>query len=160
MTNKEKDLYPQINSWFKEYLIDKYPNFYIKTTFETSTKALDVVLNKFDIHFSHLTDLSIKIDIVGILTNKKTHKIKLVFIEVKDEDLTLKDLGQLWGYTMIADPLESFLITSTDFGILHKILNIHKRLDLLNYGKNKNMKIVKWNSDTNCIEYNTMIPNY
>ena len=157
LKHKEKDLYPEITDWFKQYLTDKYKNHNITTTYETSKKSLDAVLSSYGLRFDHLSGLLIKIDILGIIT-KNNNNPQLAFIEVKDEDLTLKDLGQLWGYTMIANPIESFLISSTGIGSLYKIFKIHRRMELLHYGDGRMMNIVKWNSDRKIIDYDTKIP--
>ena len=99
-----------------------------------------------------------KADIVGIL--EKEGDIKLIFVEVKEKPLTLKDLGQLWGYTQLIDPEESFLISPNGLSSLTRVFNILKREDLLIYGKNreKMMKVAKWNKKRNTIDYDSLIP--
>ncbi len=157
----EKDLYPDIEKWLNQYLTDNYKGCDIITTSESSSKTLDVVLKKYGIHLDELEGLLIKIDVIGIIQKSKNHDgIKLVFVEVKDELLTLKDLGQLWGYTKLANPIESFLISSEGLGTLQIIFDVHNRKDLLVYGENseKFMKIVKWDNSRKIIDYSTMIP--
>ncbi|MBU3955867.1 hypothetical protein KJ633_05345, partial [bacterium] len=76
------------------------------------------------------------------------------------KELTLKDLGQLWGYTQLIDPVESFLISSSGIGALEKILKVLKREDLLLYGRNKKklIKIAKWEVSKKSINYDSLIP--
>lgn len=157
----EKDLYPDIEKWLNQYLTDNYKGYDIITTSESSNKTLDVVLNKYGINIDELDGLLIKIDVIGILQKSENHDdIKLVFVEVKDELLTLKNLGQLWGYAKLVNPIESFLISSKGLGTLQIILEVHNRVDLLVYGENseKFMKIVKWDNSRKIIDYSTMIP--
>lgn len=159
MNKKEERLYPDIEKWLENYLKEKYKGHSIKTTHKTSKQALDIVLRKYNIeNMKEAIGLSIKVDIVGIL--KRGNKTKLVFIEVKDKPLTLKDLGQLWGYTQLIDPVESFLISSAGLGSLEYLFNILKREDLLFYGlkRNRMMKIAKWDQTRKSIDYSTLIP--
>ena len=158
----EKDLYPDIEKWLNQYLTDRYKEYTIITTSESSSKTLDTVLKKYGINIDELEGLLIKVDVIGILqkNNGKQDDIKLVFVEVKDELLTLKDLGQLWGYIKLANPIESFLISSEGLGTLQIIFDVHNRTDLLVYGENneKFMKIVKWDNSRKIIDYSTIIP--
>lgn len=155
---EERALYPDIAKWLKIYLKEKYHYYSIETTFETSQYSLDVVLRKRNIIIKETIGLSIKVDIVGIL--KRGHKIGLAFVEVKNKPLTLKDLGQLWGYTQLINPIESFLISPKGLGALDYIFNVLKREDLLVYGKNANrtMKVAKWDVSRKMVDYLTLIP--
>ncbi len=154
----EKKLYPDIADWLRIYLKDKYSHYNIETTFETSQYSLDVVLRKKNIVIKETVGLSLKIDIVGILRRGKN--IKLAFVEVKNKPLTLKDLGQLWGYTQLINPIESFLISPKGLGALDYIFNVLRREDLLVYGKKANriMKVAKWDVSRKMIDYLTLVP--
>lgn len=158
MAKKEELLYPEIESWCKAYLESKYKGYSVTTTYKTSKVALDSYLNTIGIEIKEAIGLSIRVDIVGVL--KRDKDIKLVFIEVKDQSLTLPDLGQLWGYTQLINPIESFLISSAGLGSLEYLFKILKREDLLVYGmkKEKMMRICKWDGQRKAIDYSTLIP--
>ena len=158
MSKKEEHLYPEIESWCKKYLVDKYKGCEVITTHKTSRVALDSYLKSVGIEIKEATGLSIKVDIVGIL--KKGREISLVFIEVKDRPLTLGDLGQLWGYTQLINPVESFLISSEGVGSLAYLLKVLKREDLLVYGtkRERMMRVCKWDSIRKAVDYATLIP--
>ena len=130
----------------------------IETTYETSRRNLDVVLKSKGIECKEAIGLNIKVDIVGIL--RRGNDFKLVFVEVKDKELTLKDLGQLWGYTQLLNPIESFLISSKGLGRLSHLFNVLRREDLLKYGikSNKFMQIAKWDKRRKSIDYASLIP--
>jgi len=158
MSKEEEKLYPEIKEWLQNYLTDKYKSYNIETTYETSRRNLDVVLNSKGIQSKEAIGLQIKIDIVGIL--KRGDDFKLVFVEVKDTELTLKDLGQLWGYTQLIDPVESFLISSKGLGRLSHLFNVLKREDLLKFGTkiNKFMQLAKWDKGRKSIDYSSLTP--
>lgn len=158
MSKEEEKLYPEIKEWLQNYLADKYKGYTVQTTYETSRRNLDVVLKSKGINCKEAISLQIKVDIVGIL--KRGNDFKLVFVEIKDTELTLKDLGQLWGYTQLIDPIESFLISSKGLGRLSHIFNVLKREDLLKFGTktNKFMQIAKWDKTRNGIDYSSLTP--
>ena len=151
-------LYPDIEKWLENYLRDRYKRWNVETTHKTSKIALDVVLKEKGIEIKEAIGLGIKVDIVGILTRKS--EVKLALVEVKDKPLTLRDLGQLWGYTQLLNPVESFLISSRGLGTLTYILKVLKREDLLVFGskREKMMKIAKWDERRKSIDYATLIP--
>lgn len=158
MHKKEELLYPEIESWLKQYLKDKYKGYDITTTHKTSKISLDVYLKTLNIEIKEAIGLFVKVDIVGVL--RKSENINLVFVEIKDNPLTLKDLGQLWGYTQLINPIESFLISSEGLGSLEYILNVLKREDVLIYGtkKERMMKICKWDINRKSIDYFSLVP--
>lgn len=158
MLKKEELLYPEIEAWCRQYLKDKYRGYDIVTTHKTSKISLDAYLKTLGIEIKEAIGLSIKVDIVGIL--KKNQDIKLVFVEVKDGALTLKDLGQLWGYTQLINPVESFLVSPEGLGSLDYLLKVLKREDLLVYGSKKErmMKICKWDIGRKSIDYFSLVP--
>jgi len=155
---KEENLYPDIRNWLELYLREKYKKYQVFTTYETSKKPLDVTLKEKNIIIKEAIGLTIKIDIVGILI--KEDDIKLVFVEVKNKPLTLKDLGQLWGYTQLINPIEAFLISSESVGSLEYLFKVLKREDLLYYGlkRERIMKVAKWDIKRKIIDYDSLIP--
>ena len=158
MSKREEDLYPDIENWLNRYLREKYKGYRIETTHRTARLNLDVYLKNIGVCVNDAIGLAIKIDIAGIL--KRANLIKLVFIEVKDQPLTLKDLGQLWGYSQLIDPVESFLISSKGLGGLEHLLKVLKREDLLFYGtkREKMMRVCKWDERGKSIDYSTLVP--
>ena len=103
--------------------------------------------------------LDIQVDVLGIVKYKNS--TNLIFIEAKKTQLNLHDLGQLWAYCKLCDPLEAFLLSSYGLGSLNKLFNNLLRDDLLDFGdgkKIKKMQVGKWNIITNNIDYNSLIP--
>lgn len=155
---KEVDLYEPMRAWLDTYLKDKYKGYEIITVV-TNNERLDRVLRAYDVTKEMANGVDIQIDVLGIARTKRAEK--LFFIEVKKTKLTLRDLGQLWGYCKLVDPEEAFLMTSSDLGSLNKILNIFKREDLLDFGDGKTikkMKVAIWNIKTNTPDLGTMVP--
>ena len=84
-----------------------------------------------------------------------------MFIEAKKTPLNLHDLGQLWAYCKLCDPLEAFLLSSVGLGSLNKILNNFSREDLLDFGDGKRIKkkqVGKWDLRSNSIDFASIVP--
>lgn len=157
---KEFELYEPMRQWLQKYLEDKYKNSKV-ITIDSHARTLDIYLEAYGIidQYPQTVGLDIQIDILGIVF--KNSKAKIVFIEAKKTQLNLHDLGQLWAYCKLCDPLEAFLLSSAGIGSLNKILNNLNRIDLLEFGDKKiykYMKIGKWDVFGKSIDYKTIIP--
>ena len=156
----EIELYEPMRIWLQQYLEDKYKNSEIITV-DAHAKTLDSFLQEYGVleYYPLTVGLDIQIDVLGII--KQKNKVSLVFIEAKKTQLNLHDLGQLWAYCKLCDPLEAFLLSSHGLGSLNKLFNNLLREDLLDFGDGKlikKMKVGKWNIMTNSIDYHSVIP--
>ena len=157
---KEVELYEPMKDWLQNYLADKYNGWKI-TTIDSHARTLDAILEENNVIYNYpqTVGLDIQIDVLGIL--EKGAKTNIVFIEAKKTSLNLHDLGQLWAYCKLCDPLEAFLLSSKDLGSLNKILNNLKRTDLLDFGEGKlikKMQVGKWDITKKSIDYKTLVP--
>ena len=157
---KEFELYEPMRLWLQNYLEDKYKGSKI-TTIDSHARTLDSFLEENEViaHYPQTVGLDIQIDVLGIV--EKGAKAHIVFIEAKKTSLNLHDLGQLWAYCKLCDPIEAFLLSSKDLGSLNKILNNLNRTDLLEFGDRKTIKkmqVGKWDITKNSIDYRTLVP--
>ena len=117
------------------------------------------MLRRCGITYDVATGVDIQIDVLGIV--RKGTDFRLFFIEAKKTSLTLRGLGQLWAYCRLIDPEEAFLLTSADLGTLHKLLNVYRREDLLDFGDGrriKKMKVGIWNIQKGSPDAASMVP--
>ena len=70
------------------------------------------------LHDTDLEDFEIRPDVVGISSTTN----KIFFIESKIVSLGIKEVGQLWAYSVVANPETSFLISTKE--ISSSLLNI------------------------------------
>lgn len=156
----EYELYEPMRQWLQRYLEDKYKNAEI-ITIDSHARTLDSFLTEYGVidYCPQSVGLDIQIDVLGII--KKNNNVSFVFIEAKKTQLNLHDLGQLWAYCKLCDPLEAFLLSSYGLGSLNKIFNNLLREDLLDFGdgsKIKKMQVGKWDILSNSIDYKTLTP--
>lgn len=157
---KEIELYEPMRVWLQRYLEDKYKGWRV-ITIDSHARKLDSVLVEQGVisHYSQTVGLDIQIDILGIM--QKAEKTNIAFIEAKKTPLNLHDLGQLWAYCKLCNPLEAFLLSSNNLGSLDKILNNLNRVDLLDFGKGKTikkMRVGKWDVLQKSIDFKTLVP--
>ena len=156
----EIELYEPMRVWLQKYLEDNYKNSEI-ITIDAHARTLDSYLQEQGVleYYPQIVGLDIQIDVLGII--KSNNKVSIVFIEAKKTQLNLHDLGQLWAYCKLCDPLEAFLLSSYGLGSLNKLFNNLLRDDLLDFGDGKlikKMKLGKWDTLSNNIDYKTLIP--
>lgn len=157
---KEFELYEPMRLWLQRYLEEKYKGSRVITV-DSHAKNLSVFLEEYDVidKYPQTVGLDIQIDVLGIV--ERRGMISIVFIEAKKTPLNLHDLGQLWAYCKLCDPLEAFLLSSKGLGSLNKILNNFNRNDLLDFGDGKRIKkmqVGKWDIKTNSLNHNTLAP--
>jgi len=109
----------------------------------------------------HSSEYNIQVDIVGFAIQKNlTH---LALVECKNDYITLRDLSQLIGYSLVALPIYSFIISPqgpSDSLIL--LLKTYNRLDVLRYHHPKGklpltVTIARWVEEANSIDLSTII---
>ena len=155
---REKELYPAISKWLYQFLSDRYGRSQI-CVFDSSRTKLSRLLFKYHLtrHFPHYNTFDIQVDITGIVEKKST--TLLAFVECKLNDITLRDVGQIWGYSKVASPEYSFLISPT--GPSESLLYLLKtfgRYDLLEYQKNKRTIIGNWDIKRKDLDYASILP--
>jgi len=141
--NPEQMLYAPISIWLEKYL--QNINFKNVKVHDTSSKYLNnfIMQNNLYNDFSFCEEYKIKPDIVGFLHNDK----KLVFVEVKIGELTLKDIGQLLGYSLVADP-EIAILVSPKKPSINLIKILMSKPSILNYAPNKKIMIGTWTQNS------------
>lgn len=157
---KEFELYEPMRAWLQQYLENKYKGAKV-ITIDSHARTLDLFLEQNNIvdYYPQAIGLDIQIDVLGIVIDKG--KPNIAFIEAKKTQLNLHNLGQLWAYCKLCEPIEAFLLSSAGLGSLNKVLNNLNRQDLLDFGSGKiikKMQVGKWDLSTKSIDYKTLVP--
>ena len=157
---KEFELYEPMSAWLQQYLENKYRGAKV-IVIDSHARTLDVYLELYGIidYYPQSVGLDIQIDVLGIIIKKG--KPCLVFIEAKKTQLKLHDVGQLWAYCKLCEPIEAFLLSPAGLGGLNKVLNNLNRHDLLDFGNGntiKKMQVGKWDVSAKSVDYKTLVP--
>ncbi|RLG16979.1 hypothetical protein DRN63_03515 [Nanoarchaeota archaeon] len=151
-------MYPHVEAWLKNLLKSKFKNKVVRVA-DTSKKVLSRWLFEQGFHkyFEDYQTYEIEVDITGVLEGDG--EADLVFVECKLGKITLRDLSQLLGYSKVANPLLSFIISpqgvSTSINLL---LNVFRRNDLLYYSTSRFIIIGKWDEHKRELDFTSIIP--
>ena len=155
---REKEMYPDVMEWLKRQLRGMFARAEIET-YDTSAVALYRFLetNGLQELFPQYQSYDIHVDVTGVVQTK--HEAHLAFVECKLNQITLRDLSQLLGYSRVAVPIYSIIISPAGIGsAMTCLLKTYSRLDVLEYEKNRRMKIAAWDSARREVSIPTIIP--
>jgi len=142
----EEDTYEPQRAWLEEFLKTKYPGSTV-ATFVVADTDMSSFFRKAGLEdYSELVeDFDIRPDVVGFVDGGK-----IAFIESKITLLGIKEIGQLLGYCLVADPEIAILCSTKDSeGNLTTILQ-HE--EIVKFGKNK-IIFATWDHDNKKMKF-------
>jgi len=152
-------MYPDVCLWFKKMLQSKFKNARICVE-DTSKKVLAKWLLEKGFHgyFPNYQTYEVEVDVAGVIvkTDKEAH---LGFVECKLDKINLRDFSQLLGYSKVALPLYSIILSPK--GVSHSLnllFNVARRNDILYYTQDKHIFITRWDERKKEIDLSTIIP--
>lgn len=152
---REIDMYPDIISWLEADLNGRFgmtaKKIQVLDTHDSDLRNFIMSLN-YQAFFPEFTTYQIRQDITGFI--EYTDRVELVFIECKNEPLKLIHLSQLIGYSCIALPVYSVLLSPQGIGTnLSRLLKSYKRTDVLEFRPRRKIQVVKWDYSKKDIDY-------
>ena len=156
--SREKEMYAPVMGWLKRSLQGRFPRAHIKT-YDTSAVALYRFLetNGLQEHFPQYQSYDIHVDVTGVVRTKRT--AHLAFVECKLKQITLRDLSQLLGYSRVAVPIYSIIVSPAGIGsAINYLLRSYGRIDVLEYGQGRKLKIASWDPVRGEVALPTLIP--
>jgi hypothetical protein len=154
----EKSMYPEVVKWFTRILSLKFPNASV-SVHDTSNVVLSKFLVDKRLHkfFPNYQTFEIEVDITGIVISGDD--AKLGFVECKLNKISLRDVSQLLGYSRVAQPVVSLILSPAGYSdSINFLFNIHRRDDILYHDKNKLIHIAKWVESRQDIDYASLLP--
>ena len=145
MYSNEIEIYEDLIVWLKDRLTGDFQKAKKITVLDTHDKDLSSFIIKLNYQnfFPDFPTYKIRQDITGFIEYED--KVELVFVEVKLGELKLIDLSQIIGYSCIALPIFSILISPAGMGsTLAKLLTTFNRKDILEFRPGKEIEILKW----------------
>lgn len=162
----EKSLYRPIRDWLDEFLRRSCKRNATINSFDTSRQSLSVFierkgLNKF-FHSDLWRTYDIKVDITSFILYDNS--VYLAFVECKVHALTLRDLSQILGYSRVALPILSILMSPAGISdSLTSLLKKYDRIDILEYhwppGRTPwSLIIAQWDTSQNHPLFSSIFP--
>lgn len=162
---RERDMYPSVCGWLERFLREKHPQRQVKV-FDTSRQSLArlIEVNGLMANLSpEWPSWDIHVDIVGFAVSSS--QTDLSFVECKNIPITLAHLSQLLGYSRVALPQFSFLISPRGLcDSLRSLLVTYHRMDVLEYSSEKgrfprSIALSTWDEHASALDHGTMIAN-
>jgi hypothetical protein len=156
---KEYVLYQPVRIWLEDILSQRFKRMNVRVIDSHNVK-LSKLIAELGIQklFPQFNAWDVKIDVTGIVFNDKIGHLAL--IECKPDQLTLMDVAQLLGYSIIVKPILSVLVSPTQpADSLITLLKDYGRLDILKYGpSNRYIRIAKWDMKKNEVIPASLLP--
>ena len=152
---QEKQMYPDVCQWLKKFLASRFQSASIEVHDLSECPLSRFIKNHSAGKFPpEWLTWDIQVDVVGFI-HHPNQLTSLVFVECKNVRLTLAHLSQLLGYSRIAIPLYSFLVSPLGLSsTLHSLLQEYQRFDVLEYhwekGKRPRRIIISQWDKTSC----------
>ncbi|HEY9000397.1 MAG TPA: hypothetical protein VIM89_03515 [Mucilaginibacter sp.] len=111
-----------------------------------------ITILKYQNYFPEFTTFQIRQDITGFI--EYDDRVELVFVECKNTYLSLIHLSQLIGYSCIALPIYSILLSPQGMGTtLNKLLLAYNRKDVLEFRPKRKIQVIKWDFAKQDVDY-------
>jgi len=154
----EGEMYPEVVAWLKTRLKKRFLKSQICVA-DTSRVHLWRFIedNHYEQYFSDYITYEIQVDVTGVVIGRRT--AKLVFVECKLAPITLKDVSQLLGYSRVAVPHTSLIISPSGISrSIDHLLNIYHRYDVLGYAEKSFISIGRWDAVRKELDVSTLLP--
>lgn len=126
---------------------------------DTSGTTLSASLYRLGLHraFPRWESFNFNVDITGLL--QRGERAELVFVECSTAPLSLKDIGPLLARSVVASPVLSAIISPGGLSTsLDLLLNTYNRVDILEYGGGRRVKIARWDPSRKQVDPASVLP--
>lgn len=157
-TDAEIKLYPRVAEWLRRYLQDRFKKANV-VAHDTHKVELSAFLRSEKLHslVGGYDAYEIQVDVTGIV--RSGDSVRFAFVECKVGPITLRDVGQLLGYSLVARPEWSLLISPSGVSDrLNELLMTYGRQDVLSYGRNRTIRVGTWNVNRREVDAASLIP--
>lgn len=161
----EKQMYPDVAKWLHELLKGRYQAAKFEVR-DTHAAPLNEYITRHGLQDYFDGDqwqtYDIRVDLTAFVKSKNSKG--LVFVECKITSVTLLNISQLLGYSRVALPLSSYLISSKGIGgNVQSLITTYARSDILEYHWEKGASprkivIAKWDYSSKTIDSNSVLP--
>lgn len=151
-------MYPAVISWLRAALRDAHRG-YRQGVFNTSRTKLQALIEQEGLQnfFPLFPTYEIMVDVTAIL--QRGQQAHLGFVECKLKPISLKDIGQLWGYAKVAQPLFALIVSPNGVSEgVRQLLLVHQRYDILDYAPTKAIRVAIWDPKRGEVVPKSVIP--
>ncbi len=159
------EIYPYVMAWLERGLREQFSEAKVDVRYTHGSPLNHYIrqnglINYFQSNIWQTYD--IRVDITGFVKSK--NHSGLVFVECKTVAISLLHLSQLLGYSRVALPLFSYLLSSSGIGsTLKSLITRYDRTDILEYYWPKGeiprrIIVAQWDENSRGIDSNNVLP--
>lgn len=161
----EQEMYPEIVRWLDQYMRERFRKKIVKTVDSSRTRT-STLLQREQVSPSNKPDWAsydISVDITGIISSNSS--VELAFVECKLKQISLRDVSQLLGYSRVANPIFSCILSPQGISSeVSTLLRTYGRSDILEYGWPKgkvarSICVATWDQGRQDIDYASLLPS-
>ena len=153
---KKDELTQKLEIWLNDFLKKKFSKYNIEILVKPG--LLNNSSNEKLKQLGNISFLEFEPDILGILEEKKTERIELVFLNRETKAYGIREIGEMLCFCQLAKPRLAMMSSLKGLSPqVNKMINHEKKYDILSYGSNK-IKIFRWDEDTNSPDKLTITP--
>jgi hypothetical protein len=159
----ESALYSEVVSWLEVFLKERFKRKEIIVR-DTSRRPLKLALQDIGLAPSNKPEwltFDILVDVTGFICSGNI--VEFAFVECKNTPLNLRDISQLLGYSRVALPLYSCILSpegiSSEVGAL---LKTYSRYDILEYHwakgeRARSIVVATWNKQQKGLDHGSLL---
>ncbi len=161
----ETEMYPDVTAWLARVLGSRFPRCEVDVR-DTHASSLNEYIKRNGLQRHFRSDIwqtyEIRVDITAFMVHRD--RPELVFVECKVIPISLLHVSQLLGYSRVAYPLMSYLISTEGIGnAVAVLISRYDRIDILQYfwekGKQPRSVILgKWNEQLKEVDVSSILP--
>lgn len=154
----EKEMYPLVVLWFQSTIQQRHKRSKV-TVYDTSRTALSRFLERIGLSdvFPDCATYEIRVDVTAIIQSPKS--ARLAFVECKLSPIALRDIAQLLGYSVVAEPLYSIIVSPSGItSAVQQLLTVYQRFDILEYARGRRITVATWNQERGEVLASSVLP--
>jgi len=158
MYKKEFQMYAPVRGWWERFLKERHKRSQV-SVYDTSKIVLYRFIQEHQLEalFPDYLTYEVEVDITGIILTGD--EAKLALVECKLMPITLRDVGQMLGYSKVVRPLYSLMLSPRGLSdSLIRLLKSFQRFDVLDYSSGQRIKLATWSSQRQEILSESLLP--
>lgn len=153
---KEGHMYPAVVKWLRDFLEQRHEKSDV-FVYDTHDVYLSNFLPSKGFTNRDFPAYEIKVDITGVIRGPKSDS--LAFVECKLNPIRLHDVAQIIGYSRVANPEYSFIISPEGANdAVHRLLVTFNKLKVLEYDEGRSVVLARWDESRGSIDFMSLLP--
>lgn len=161
---REREMYPDVMEWLEVFIGSRFKRNQVIVR-DTSRQPLNRALEYEGLIPENKPEwptYDIRVDLTAFIISGAC--IEFAFVECKNRPITLRDISQLLGYSRVALPIFSCVVSPHGMGAdVASLLQVYKRHDILEYywpsgGLARSLVVATWDARRRSIDYGSVLP--